>query len=63
MNSSQFLRWLKKHRIEIGEADSQNHVTLYNPATGKTSSLPRHGGRQQLKKGLMEGIKKQLRLK
>ncbi len=63
MNSDQFARWLRKQGVIVGRPDSKNHRSLHNPATGKYASLPTHGGRQQLKKGTMEGIKKQLGLK
>lgn len=63
MNSSQFERWLKKQGIVIETMKGTGHKRLYNPANGRTSILPTHGGRKQLKTGLMEGIKKDLGLK
>ncbi len=63
MNASQFERWLRKQGIEVKTQNGTGHKTLKNPATGQRSTLPTHGGRKQLKTGLMEAIKKDLGLK
>lgn len=63
MNSDQFERWLRKQGIEVRTKKGGGHKFLINPANGKVSEIPTHGGRKQLKKGLMEGIKKDLGLK
>lgn len=63
MNSRQFERYLKKQGIEVRKKSNTSHKLLRNPANGRESELPTHGGNQQLKTGLMEAIKKQLGLK
>lgn len=64
LNTDQFARWLRKQGIEIyPKKGGDGHRDLYNPATGKWSQLPTHGGRKQLGTGLMQAIKKQLGLK
>ncbi|WP_299441149.1 type II toxin-antitoxin system HicA family toxin [uncultured Rhodospira sp.] len=63
MNADQFERWLRKQGIEVRDKKGTGHKFLLNPANGKTSQIPTHGGRKQLKTGLMEGIKKDLGLK
>ena len=63
MNASQFGRWLRKQGIEISNEGKGGHKALKNPANGKRSVLPTHGGAKQLGTGLMEAIKKDLGLK
>ncbi|PRJ54088.1 type II toxin-antitoxin system HicA family toxin [Haemophilus influenzae] len=58
MKQSEFLKWLKANGVEV--ENSSKHLKLYYQ--GKISHLPRHPA-QELKKGLVEGIKKQLGLK
>ena len=61
MNSDQYERWLRRnYKIIASPAKRTGHVDLYNPANGRRSQLPRHGGKQQLGKKLMEKIKKDL---
>ena len=64
MNSDQFARWLKKQGVEITKKKSGGgHRALYNPANGKISELPVHGGTKQLRTSTMEKIKRELGLK
>ena len=64
MNAKQYERWLKKeHNIEIFDLPGTGHIGLKNPANGRKSQMPRHGGRKQLGKGLIEKIKKDLGIK
>ncbi|HHF1624533.1 TPA: type II toxin-antitoxin system HicA family toxin [Haemophilus influenzae] len=58
MKQSEFLKWLKANGVEV--ENGSKHLKLYYQ--GKISHLPRHPA-QELKKGLVEGIKKQLGLK
>lgn len=60
MNASQFERSLRKQNIEVATKKGTGHKALLNPANGKTSILPTHGGKKQLGTGLMEKIKKDL---
>ena len=63
MNSDQFGRWLKKQGVEITSKKSGGgHRALHNPANGKISELPTHGGSKQLRTSTMEKIKKELGL-
>ena len=62
MNSDQFERWLKKRGVEVRSMQGTGHKRLNNPANGRTSILPKHGGRKQIGTGLMERIKKDLGL-
>lgn len=57
MKQSEFVRWLKAQGVEIKEGSK--HLKLYY--NGRQSTLPRHS--QELKTGLVEGVKKQLMLK
>ena len=59
---SEFRRWLKKQgcTFETHEGGSRHVNVIYN---GKRTQLPAHGAGKDLKKGLVEGIKKQLGLK
>jgi mRNA interferase HicA len=52
------VRWLKAHGATF--KDGTNHLKVY--ANGEVSHLPRHPSKA-LKKGLVEGVKKQLNLK
>ncbi len=63
MNADQFERWLRKQGIEVQAKKGSGHKLLKNPANGKLSEIPKHGGRKQLGTGLMEKIKKDLGLK
>lgn len=63
MNADQFARWLRQQGVEISTQSGSGHRDLRNPANGKRSVLPFHGGRKQLGKGIMEQIKKDLELK
>jgi mRNA interferase HicA len=62
MKSSEFAKWLKKQGCEIIQNEPKGgHITVkYN---GRKTVMPFHGSRQELKKGKMEAIKKQLGLK
>jgi mRNA interferase HicA len=57
MNSSQFRRYLAKHGCTF-EPGKGGHLDVVRG--DKVSHMPRHGGRKQLGKGLMEKIKKDL---
>ncbi len=57
MNSDQFRRYLRKHGCTF-EPGKGGHLIVRRD--GKMSILPQHGGKKQLKKGLMIGIKKDL---
>ncbi|MCB9958207.1 MAG: addiction module toxin, HicA family [Rhodospirillaceae bacterium] len=52
MNASQVARWLRKQGIEISNEGKGGHRALKNPANGKRSVLPTHGGAKQLGTGL-----------
>lgn len=58
MNSKEFKRWLAQHGATFGTAKG-SHLKVY--LNGKQSILPMHSA--ELKKGTVEGIKKQLGLK
>ncbi|AGO15627.1 type II toxin-antitoxin system HicA family toxin [Glaesserella parasuis] len=58
MKQSEFLRWLKANGVEV--ENGTKHLKLYY--NGKRSHLPKHPS-QELKTGLVEGVKKQLGLK
>lgn len=58
VKQSEFLRWLKSQGVTV--ENGTKHLKLYY--NGKISHLPRHPA-QELKKGLVEGVKKQLGLK
>lgn len=63
MNTSQFLRWLRSQGIIVHPSHGKGgHRALENPANGRTSMIPTHGGRKQLGTGLMAKIKKDLGL-
>lgn len=58
MKQSEFLRWLKANGVIV--ENGTKHLKLYY--NGRLSRLPRHPN-QELKTGLVEGVKKQLGLK
>lgn len=58
MKQSEFVRWLAKRGVTF--EDRTNHLKL--TLNGKNSFLPRHPS-TELKKGLLEGVKKQLGIK
>lgn len=58
MRQSEFVRWLKDRGATF--KDGSKHMKVY--LNGKQTIIPRHGS-QELKTGLVEGIKKQLGLK
>ena len=58
MKQSEFLKWLKANGVET--ENGTKHLKLYYQ--GKIAHLPRHPS-QELKKGLVEGVMKQLGLK
>lgn len=58
MKQSEFVRWLKDQGATF--KDGTNHLKVY--LNGKQSHLPRHPSKE-LKTGLVEGVKKQLKLK
>lgn len=61
MNSNQFKRWLKKQGCTFDESLGKGgHIAVYFKS--KKTILPMHG-KKELKKGLIEAIKKQLGLK
>lgn len=60
MNAGQFKRWLAKHGCTF-EGGKGGHLKVRRGE--RWSVLPMHGGSKQLKKGLVEAIKKQLGLK
>lgn len=58
VKQSEFVRWLKDRGARFEEGSK--HIKVY--LNGKQTTIPRHPS-QELKKGLVEGIKKQLGLK
>ena len=62
MNASQFARWLKARGVEVISKKGTGHRRLVNPANGRRSEMPWHGGSKQLKPGLMAKIRKDLGL-
>lgn len=58
VKQSEFVRWLKANGVEF--KDGKRHLIL--TLNGKCSHLPRHPS-QELKTGMVEGVKKQLGLK
>ena len=58
MKQSEFVRYLKKLGATFEERT--NHIRVF--LNGQMSHLPRHPA-QELKTGLVEGIKKQLKIK
>lgn len=62
MNSNEFKRWLKKQGCTFeAKRGGSGHLTVR--LGDRTTDLPMHGGDKELKKGLVEGIKKILGLK
>lgn len=62
MNSMEFKRWLSKMGCTFEPKRSgSGHIIIR--LGNKKSELPMHGSSVELKKGLVEGIKKQLGLK
>ncbi len=59
MNSKQFKRWLEKQGATF-EQGKGSHLKVY--LNGRQSVLPMHG-KQELGKGLVAAIKRQLGLK
>jgi mRNA interferase HicA len=58
MKQSEFVRWLLDQGVRI--EDAKKHLKLY--ANGQQTILPRHPAKE-LKKPLVEGVKKKLKLK
>ncbi|MGO4151491.1 type II toxin-antitoxin system HicA family toxin [Cupriavidus basilensis] len=56
MKQSEFVRWLSQQGATFKQGS--NHLKVY--LNGKQTVIPRH---TELKKGTVEGIKKQLNLK
>jgi len=62
MNSAEFKRWLTKQGCTF-ETKQGGSGHLIVKLGNKKSEIPMHGANQELKKGLVEGVKKQLGLK
>lgn len=58
MKQSEFVRWLSQQGATF--QNGTNHLKVY--LNGHQTVLPRHPGKE-LKTGLVEGVKKQLKLK
>jgi len=58
VKQSEFVRWLKQQGAEF--KDGTNHLKIY--LNGEQTILPRHPGKE-LKTGIVEGVKKKLKLK
>ncbi|MEI8393116.1 MAG: type II toxin-antitoxin system HicA family toxin [Rhodospirillaceae bacterium] len=63
MNSDQFARLLMKQGVKVLDKEGSGHKDLFNPANGRWSQIPTHGGRKQLGTGLVNKIMKDLGLK
>ena len=64
MNASQFERWLRRNHGILSETKSgTGHRILRNPRNGLKTDLPVHGGRKQLRTGLMHKIMRELGIK
>lgn len=64
MNSDQFERLLRWHGIRVlPQRSGSGHKDLFNPANGRWSVLPSHGGRKQLGIGLIRKIERDLGLR
>jgi len=61
MTIAEFIRAIKKQGIRFKEHGSR-HDVYWNPGTGATAQIPRHQS-QDIKKGTMEKILKDLGLK
>lgn len=58
MKQSEFVKWLKKQGATF--EDGTRHLKIF--LNGRQTIIPRHPSKE-LKKGLIEGIKKQLGIK
>ena len=58
MKQSEFVRWLKKQGATFEEGT--RHLKIF--LNGRQTIIPRHPSKE-IKKGLIEGIKKQLGIK
>lgn len=58
MKQSEFVKWLRERGATF--EDRKSHLRVY--CNGEMSHLPRHPAKE-LKKGLLEAVKKQLKLK
>ena len=58
MKQSEFVKWLKERGATFEER--KNHLRVYY--NGEMSHIPRHPAKE-LKTGMVEGVKKQLKLK
>lgn len=58
MKQSEFVKWLSQRGATF--EDRANHLRVY--CNGEMSHLPRHPAKE-LKKGLVEDVKKKLKLK
>ena len=58
VKQSEFVRWLKQQGATF--KDGRSHLKVY--LNGEQTILPRHPSKE-LKTGLVEGVKKQLKLK
>lgn len=62
MNSSELKRWLAKQGCTFEtKRGGSGHIIVR--LGDRVTDLPVHGGRKELKTGLVEGIKKELGLK
>ena len=61
MTIAEFIRQLKKQGIQL-KSHGAKHDAYCNPKTGATAQIPRHQT-QEIKKGTMERILKDLGLK
>jgi mRNA interferase HicA len=59
VNSKEFKRWLEQQGASFEQGGRGSHLKVF--LNGKQSVLPMHNG--DMKKGTLEGIKKQLGLK
>ena len=62
MNCAEFKRWLMKQGCTF-ETKKGRSGHLIVKLGNKKSEVPMHGANKELKKGLVEGVKKQLDLK
>ena len=58
VKQSEFVKWLSRHGATFEER--KNHLRVF--CNGEMSHLPRHPAKE-LKKGLVEDVKKKLKLK
>lgn len=64
MNCDQFERVLRRRGIKVfPQRSGSGHKDLFNPANGRWSVLPFHGGRKQLGTGLTRKIERDLGLR